>query len=172
MKKVSAFLLLFCLFLLIGTAPCSAESDDRFQWITSTDTNGYWFDKETIKFSRYSMAGSVSSYPNTNIIECWLKITYNQNGIDQAIETRKENQMEISGFDRLHFDMSLVLLDTRTKEFSFVSSTFYDTDGKTLDSITFRVYPSAIVPNSIGETILKALQTFATANKQTLLNRS
>lgn len=163
-------LLLTGLLVILSSGVCLAA--ERYQWITSTDTHGYWFDTQTVKFSHYSMSRSWSSSANKDMIDCWIMIRYNQGGINEEIAKREEIQLSPAGYEKLSHTMQHWLINNKTREMAIIDLADYDTNGKILDSASFPISPNTIIPDSIGEGIANAVTAFVTKNYQTVFNRS
>jgi len=131
MKKF-IMMLLVCI-ITVGYAVSTHAAD--WQWVTSTDTNTFSFDKESIRKT------------TTGKYAVWTKNEYTES---EAIRTSDEFMLA----KPLAYVLSRIEFDYKNKSMGFQSEAYYAKDGSVLYNHTNKYYDLApIIPDTIAECI-------------------
>lgn len=161
MKKI---FLLSMLVMFILSSACFAA--DRYRWISSIDTFGYFFDTQTIK--HIPKEGDQESFmrnpdkilTDDGYIEVWIKYVYNEQGIQNTMSFREKNGFPNDGFENLSYSLELYQIKTNKQEMALLENIYYNSDNIVLAS--YHTYPYMLtwekaVPSSVGEDIYKSI---------------
>lgn len=175
--KISVALML----MIIGISSiCYASSADRWEWITSTDTLDFYFDKETIQYGIVEEWDS-SSHRFKNVIDrskiiVYLKELYTDSYREQAAESARNKGLHdyVDEIMNTEYRIDKYEIDYKGKQMRLADSAMYDVNGKVLFSYNLKYADwSSIIPGSNGELIAKIVREYAEKNyekvaKQTL----
>lgn len=132
---------------------------DRYYWLNSSDTITYSLDTQTFN-------GNVDG--DWAHFDVWIKMDYNEDGVQQVISARKKFGLTTVGYEKLGTTLEHQnYMASRSAKLMCknIQHVDYDINGNILDSITF---PSSnsftnIVPDSIGEANLLAIVLYYNA---------
>jgi hypothetical protein len=146
MKKLC---ILVSLFLLLLSSVASAAN---WQWITSTDEHGYFFDTQTVRYTTYNNNGW--TYPETALY--WMKTVYTPSSAAAIAEDFGDDSLYATSWkvekQRLNFS---------DRTLTFFGDTTYDNEaGIVIKTIYTEPYTMNIIPDTIGEEIMEHIQDF------------
>jgi len=138
MKSLESVVILSVLFIFLFVSP--VFGDNWVQYGTTNEGNVFSYKKDTVKWK------------NKNIVQVWERLDFSVEGRDDFIQYRLDNGLPI--WDKLSFLISLDEYDCKEIKSKDLYFTYYDTDGKVLDSVSSNDWEH-IIPGSIRERLYK-----------------
>ena len=136
-------------FVTFGVS-ANASAENRFKWITSSDTMTVSYDTQTVRYN--------SNYGKT--VDVWILWQFTEAGAREAIEElRKEGVAQDSKWDNFSHQMLHYSLNANYKS-RINEMAYYDHEGKLLDSFTFKQEWNNIVPRTLNEEIYNTFAGF------------
>lgn len=168
-RKVNFFVLFSILILTYVFLPItSTYAEERYKWIDSNNTESYFFDTATIKFTK-----DLSDKVNTNQIDVWIRIEYNSAGVQDRISVRKKNNIPTDGYENLSFTLRHTPFDIKNSKYSTLEIYDYDKYGNILDKHQARyVEWESIIPGSNSEYWLQEIKSYVITNWDSIMSRS
>lgn len=158
-KREFRFGLLFVLFTMLVSSTCFAY--ERYQYVNENSDSKYFFDTTTIRHIPSSANINFSETPykimsDNGVIDVWVKFEYTDEGKKDAC--RRFNRQEDFSYALGHW-----VFKTNNHELKELSWIEYDSSGRIIDNYNIPPYNQkfdAVVPNSVGEDIYKAVQDY------------
>ena len=160
MKKI---LMLSIIFLLLCNTGFASE---RYLWLNSTDKFSYFFDEQTIRYYK-----NPDGSRNPNIINVWIKNTYNQDGVNDCIKSRIRNHLLIDGWEDLDYSLTNYLFNLDKNSKKIMDSISYNKYGVKLETYQSSSKWYGITPNSESDLWIQALKEYAANNSAIMKNR-
>lgn len=156
--------ILFCLILMPFQATFAAE---RYQWLHSTDTIGFFFDTQTLKFG-----STGDGKTNYSILDVWIKDVYNSEGVNDRIKYREKYSLTVEGWENLDYELHHYQFNTKTKQIRSIGYAAYSKKGIVLESTDYKGDWNDIFPDSYGEFWLNEIHLYSLTNRTVIENRS
>lgn len=166
MELIKKIIGIVFLMVFIFNIP-SVFAEERFQWILSTDTTTYSFDTKTIKFGE-GITGGI----NTSIIDAWLKIEVNEQGVVEAIQTLKNHNLPTEGYENYSYSMTRIQLNLRTNSYKEIISIDYGNRGEILLTHNLNTSWKPVIPDTRIERALDVIKEYVSKNKDIIYDRS
>ena len=173
--SVALTVLLICI-----SSACYASETDRWEWIMSTDTVDFYFDKETIRYGTKDEWDS-NELKYKKVIDkakifVYIKEVYTEGYREKFIEEIKAGRgWDISEFVmRMSYGICKFEYDYLNNQIRKTEGIYYDLDGRVLfDSKNEYASWGSIIPGSNGEGMFKLIRAYSEKNndkvaKQTL----
>ena len=145
MKKLC---ILVSLFLLLLSSVASAAN---WQWITSTDEYGFFFDADSVTYQK-----GYNSRPWSGSADVWIKTVYAPQGAAETAEKLGDEKLS-----EAHHSVIKQRIDFSYKTNTYLSQeTFYDNNGKVITSYAIVPDTGDIIPGTIGEIIMERIKDF------------
>jgi len=151
MKRILLVILLITVFF---TMPNSANAQERFIWIYSSNSITYSLDTKSIWYQ-------------DPIIDCWIRSDYTQEAIDSNVDfNKKEGNNLIAekysqcSFELIHWQYSTI----RPYKHRIVGACMYDEKGNVLFSHQSPSNWSTIIPETVGETNFNKIYDYVLSN--------
>ena len=85
--------------MLLVSSTCFAN--DRYQWMTSDDSKGFFFDTRTIEFGKNHYTGKT----DFQTVRVWIKTVYTEKGVNERLASREEKGLDNAGFYALSYSL-------------------------------------------------------------------
>lgn len=164
--------LLLCLLTLYSTASAASSIDGmRWEWITTTDTTDYYYDKQTMQYDL-----DAKNAIDKNAILVYLRLELNPRGQEKIIDILNANSTtqldptdtsQVSAFtEKCRFNIakaSVKILSVNGDNLN---------DNSVLNKMVSDAGEQDIVPDTHYEEIFKAIKAYATSHDTDLTRRS
>lgn len=150
-------------FLLLTSTMTYAAN---WQWVTSNDKNGFFFDTEDIHYELKYYRSSSKPAADLEKITCWVKAVFTEESAADFARHSKNDR---------HYDLSHILylytfsLPDKTATVHEVA--FYDNNGQLIESFS-KTTSSKILPESHLEWIFKSVKEYARTHFDELLEHT
>lgn len=151
MKKF-VFSLFVAVFVALSTSVGYAAN---WKWIASSDTHGYFFDTESIRYGITLSYKTMRDELDTRRIAYWLKVVYTDESSAEFAQ--------IVGNDlyrSITYSIASQNISIPNNSITTHSITFYDKDGKIIDAYK-KDFFEEIIPDSYGYTISETIRNYA-----------
>ena len=153
MKKIAWILTLF-LFTTLSSVTFAAE---RYQWMTSDDSKGFFFDTRTIEFGK----NYYTRKTDFQTVRVWIKTEYTEKGVNERLASREEQGLDNSGFYALSYSLDRYEINSSANTILYLAGADYKENGLVIRSYRTEYIPQSIVPDSVGEMWSKEVFIYA-----------
>ena len=158
MKKF-VFSLLIATFVVLSSSISYAAN---WQWVTSDDLYGIFFDTDTIRY----LSTPDSPIDETTII-CWEKYIHTQKAADKIATA-----MEDPSLRNLKHTIELKAYSLSERRYIIIKVAGYGHDGKLLFEIDGSKKPLLIYPDSRAEALYKSIRDYASRHHDELVEHT
>ena len=143
MKPIYSVVLLPFLIILLLVTPVKGSSEwVKYKWSNVGDV--YLYNKDSIKNRAQ------------DIVQVWTKVVFSDAGRRKFIQKLSKGELSTARWDKLSYFSGLQEIDCKKKMTQVFSITFYETNGKVLDSHSSdKPKWEYIPPDSTGEFLRK-----------------
>ena len=152
MKKL--VFLLVCLFVVMHSNSLAAE---RYQWMNSDDSKGYFFDTKTIEFAKNYYTGK-SDFLTVRV---WIKTVYTEKGVNELLTSREERGLDNSAFYAISYAIDRYEINSSANTILYLSGAYYKENGLIIRKYGPEYIPQSIIPDSVGEMWKEEVFTYA-----------
>ena len=150
MKRLS--ILLIILMLMLSSVTYAAN----WQWILSTDEQGYFFDTQSVVYT-----GQTNSYAYGEGAQYWMKVVFTPSSAAEQANIYDDYKLS-----RASYKIQKERLDFTNKKITYLgNSVFYDETGRVIASYDSGEYTNDIIPGTVGEAIMEHIRDFCRRKK-------
>ena len=159
--KVKRISMLALVLLLMMSATAMAA---KWEWIYSTDEDGWYFDADSITYKI-----NIMKKIEDDVICYWEKHIYTEQAANELAEKIHDER-----FEQLSYVLSYNEIDKMKKTRSIRETIFYDVDGKTIGSLPayYGTRDEKIAPGTVGELIIDTVVAYCKEHHKEILSRT
>ena len=159
MRKIFSLCTFVALYFILSTGVAFAAN---WQWVTSDDLYGIFFDTDTIRY----LSTPDSPIDETTII-CWEKCIHTQKAADKIATA-----MEDPSLRNLKHTIELKAYSLSARRYIIIKVAGYGHDGKLLFEIDGSKKPLLIYPDSRAEALYKSIRDYASRHHDELVEHT
>ena len=166
MKRI---LLLILSFLFLFS--CTSFAADRWQWTTSSNLAGYFFDTQSIKYTNLPDSIVIDKSGILVKVKRAYSMEMKQHMMTALIETTQSGKAQ-SRIADVDYAVDEDLYDITHNCFKKYSVYYYDKQNALLRRQYYQTQPIGISPNSIEEKVFNAITVYAKDHDEEIETRS
>ena len=147
MRKIFSLCAFVVLYFLFSTSVAFAAN---WQWITSNDEFGYFFDTETIQFGvKLNSISPIKKGIDTDKILFWEKVFFTQEGANTVVKSLNDDRF---------YSLITYSIPERTQTIHLL--VFYDKNGNIIQDVR-KDHTEKIILDSYGDFVFKSICSYA-----------
>lgn len=171
MKRIAQILVAAVVFLSHGIVSAA-----NWEWITSDDRVGYFFDADTIHYELEYNTYQNKYTPNSTKITYWIKTIFTQKGANEEAKRTNDDKMH-----SLYFTISLETISLSESTYTLHRILYYNHTGHVIDSMNIdpiaNLIPSYLqtekfIPGTQSEVIFNAVRDYARSHHDDLVRNA